>query len=475
VGADQSKILIATTEAATLYNITANLTMMPVLQRGGGRVCFNSSTFGPIDCVAWGGYTGPTVINGLGGNVGPGTPIQQGTGLRRGQAMRRRLDTCMGATVLDFCDDTQVTSSDFVLGPPTPVNNAGQSGTVPPSTCGNGILESIEGCDDGDLTSGDGCNSSCSLEQGADVPRELAVDTAGNGVLDPGVEIAVVSPTWRNTVDATRNVDGDMISFTGPVGPTYNRSDLEAGYGMLADNAEAICGGARGCFGVNVPVPAVRPALHWDATMLESTTSLTTMPWSLHIGNSFVDVAVAANPFYRFVETLLHHGVTTGCGGNLYCPTQAVTREQMAVFLLVAKEGALYQPPACVTPPFADVPCASGFAKWIQELVLRGVTAGCGGGNYCPASPVTRDQMAVFLLVTLEGQGYVPPNCTASTFGDVPCDNSGGFSRWIYELVARGITAGCGGGNYCPTNPVTREQMAVFLSTTFGLALYSAP
>jgi hypothetical protein len=152
-----------------------------------------------------------------------------------------------------------------------------------------------------------------------------------------------------------------------------------------------------------------------------------------------------------------------------------VTREQMAVFLLVAKEGALYQPPACVTPPFADVPCSSGFAKWIQELVLRGVTAGCGGGNYCPASPVTRDQMAVFLLVTLEGQGYVPPNCTASTFGDVPCDNSGGFSRWIYELVARGITAGCGGGNYCPTNPVTREQMAVFLSTTFGLALYSAP
>jgi hypothetical protein len=171
----------------------------------------------------------------------------------------------------------------------------------------------------------------------------------------------------------------------------------------------------------------------------------------------------------------LHHGVTTGCGGNLYCPGNAVTREQMSVFLLVAKEGAAYSPPPCVTPPFTDVPCSSGFAKWIQELVLRQVTAGCGGGNYCPTSPVTREQMSVFLLLTLEGPGYVPPDCTVSTFADVPCNNTGGFSRWIYELVARNITAGCGGGNYCPTNPVTREQMAVFLSTTFDLALYSAP
>jgi hypothetical protein len=83
--------------------------------------------------------------------------------------------------------------------------------------------------------------------------------------------------------------------------------------------------------------------------------------------------------------------------------------------------------------------------------------------------------MSVFQLLTLEGPGYVPPDCTVSTFADVPCNNTGGFSRWIYELVARNITAGCGGGNYCPTNPVTREQMAVFLSTTFDLALYSAP
>jgi hypothetical protein len=38
--------------------------------------------------------------------------------------------------------------------------------------------------------------------------------------------------------------------------------------------------------------------------------------------------------------------------------------------------------------------------------------------------------------------------------------------------VRNSVTAGCGGGNYCPGNPVTRGQMAVFLTTTFGLTLY---
>ena len=66
--------------------------------------------------------------------------------------------------------------------------------------------------------------------------------------------------------------------------------------------------------------------------------------------------------------------------------------------------------------------------------------------------------MAVFLLKMKEGSSYVPPACTTATFGDVPCDN--GFAPWIYELVNRGVTAGCGGGNYCPANSVARQQMA---------------
>ena len=77
--------------------------------------------------------------------------------------------------------------------------------------------------------------------------------------------------------------------------------------------------------------------------------------------------------------------------------------------------------------------------------------------------------MSVFLLKTLEGPGYVPPACTG-VFADVPCSNP--FAIWIEELYDRQIAAGCGGGNFCPTNPTTRAQMAPFLSNTFGLKLY---
>jgi hypothetical protein len=72
----------------------------------------------------------------------------------------------------------------------------------------------------------------------------------------------------------------------------------------------------------------------------------------------------------------------------------------MAVFLLRTEGGPTYTPPDCVTPAFNDMPCSSPYAKWVNELALRGITGGCGGGNYCGSNPVTRGQMAVFLVVT---------------------------------------------------------------------------
>ncbi|MFL6196788.1 MAG: S-layer homology domain-containing protein, partial [Thermoanaerobaculia bacterium] len=93
-------------------------------------------------------------------------------------------------------------------------------------------------------------------------------------------------------------------------------------------------------------------------------------------------------------------------------------------------------------------------------------TSGCGGGNYCPSAPTTRDQMAVFLLLAKEGASYTPPAC-AGTFADVPCSSS--FAPWVDELARRGVTSGCGSGNYCPGASVTRGQMSVFIATMFGM------
>ncbi len=61
----------------------------------------------------------------------------------------------------------------------------------------------------------------------------------------------------------------------------------------------------------------------------------------------------------------------------------------------------------------------------------------------------------------------VAPAPSAATFGDVPTNHP--LFQFVEALAASGITAGCGSGNYCPNNPLTRGQMAVFLSIALGL------
>jgi hypothetical protein len=97
------------------------------------------------------------------------------------------------------------------------------------------------------------------------------------------------------------------------------------------------------------------------------------------------------------------------------------------------------------------------------------VVNGCGNGRFCPADAVTREQMAVFALRTLE-PALIPPPCATPVFTDVPATSP--YCRWIEELARRHVVTGCGGGKYCPADAVTREQMAVFISATFGLSLY---
>jgi hypothetical protein len=301
------------------------------------------------------------------------------------------------------------------------------------------------------------------------LPAELHVNTTGNLVWEPG-ESVDVRPTWRNVNGAVQTFAASLANLAGPVGATYTLTDAVGNYGTVPNDTNGPC---TDCYTVAVDNPTPRPVQHWDATAVESITPDAQgqqKEWRLHIGGSFTDVP-NTNGFYRFIETLLHHGITGGCGGTSYCPTQATTRDQMAVFVLVAKEGAGYAPPACSPPnDFLDVPATNPFCRFIEELARRGVVTGCGGGNYCPTQPVTREQMAVFVLRTLD-PALSPPDCVPpNLYADVP--ETSPFCRWIEELTNRNVVTGCGGGNYCPTNPVTREQMGVFISATFGLTLY---
>ena len=129
--------------------------------------------------------------------------------------------------------------------------------------------------------------------------------------------------------------------------------------------------------------------------------------------SDFLDVP-SGNAFHDFVARAATNGISAGVGAGLFGIDNPTTRQQMAVFIMKAKRGVCYVPPPCAGL-FPDVPCSSVFAPWVEALAGEGITSGCGGGNFCPQTPVRRDQMAVFLLKGLLGPGYVPRRVPASS------------------------------------------------------------
>jgi len=179
----------------------------------------------------------------------------------------------------------------------------------------------------------------------------------------------------------------------------------------------------------------------------------------------FSDVA-PSDIFYNEINAFAQLGITNGCGNNNFCPTENVTRDQMAIFIVRAVYGNdnfTYSS----TPYFSDVtPATFGF-KWIQKLKDLGITSGCTATAYCPSEVVTRDQMAVFIIRARVGvsiAGSSPTFTYPSTpyFTDATAANEFAFP-WIQRMRLENITSGCTASTYCSTEPVTREQMATFI------------
>jgi hypothetical protein len=171
--------------------------------------------------------------------------------------------------------------------------------------------------------------------------------------------------------------------------------------------------------------------------------------------------------FYTDIGKLAARGVTLGCGNGNYCPNDLVTREQMAAFILRAKGE--FNPPAPGSQRFTDVPPGNLFYNFIDRLAVLNITLGCTPDHlmYCPSSPVPREQMAAFLL---RGLGeFSPPTPGSQRFTDVPPANI--FYNFIDRMAVLNITLGCTPDHlmYCPNDSVTRAQMAAFLVRAFNL------
>jgi hypothetical protein len=159
------------------------------------------------------------------------------------------------------------------------------------------------------------------------------------------------------------------------------------------------------------------------------------------------------------ISKLADAKITTGCGGDRFCPSRAVTRAEMASFLVRAAGL-----PRTTTNAFRDV--SGTHAADINALARAGITSGCNppaNDRYCPGRAVTRAEMATFLVRA----GDLPPS-TRQYFRDTT-----GVHRPNIDALARaGVSRGCNpptNDRYCPGRVVTRAEMATFLVRTFGL------
>jgi len=146
---------------------------------------------------------------------------------------------------------------------------------------------------------------------------------------------------------------------------------------------------------------------------------------------------------------------------------------------------------ACDFSPFAGMSVEllrNGILETINELLAVSVTGGpatpgCAFFTATVAANHTVDNLnsAYMVRVFMDGVDastrfqavrlyyrlQVSPAPATATFSDVPVGSP--IHRFVEALAASGITAGCGGGNFCPNAPLTRGQMAVFLATALGL------
>jgi len=174
---------------------------------------------------------------------------------------------------------------------------------------------------------------------------------------------------------------------------------------------------------------------------------------------------------WPWIEALAAARITTGCSlqPRLFCPESPVTRAEAAVFLTIARHGPNFAPPPAVGL-FADVPISHGAAPWIEQLFRDGVTSGCAVSprRFCPDLQLTRAEAAVLLEISRRGPTFVPPP-PAGLFSDVPVSHWA--ARWIEQLVGDGASAGCSASPrlFCPDARLNRAQMAVLLARLFAL------
>jgi hypothetical protein len=201
-----------------------------------------------------------------------------------------------------------------------------------------------------------------------------------NGVEDHGVEVGLLDLVGASL---PANWDVGVEPGSADLRPASGSAAIHGGTPLanLNDGVTIVGAPDMGAFEYGFALPAYGPRL--DVA-----------------GSRFVDVPADAL-FYDEIEWLAASGITRGCNpptNDHFCPTKAVTRGQMAAFLVRA----LDLPPG--TPATFTDDDGNTFELDIEALAASGITRGCNpptNDHFCPTKAVTRGQMAAFLFRAL--------------------------------------------------------------------------
>lgn len=169
------------------------------------------------------------------------------------------------------------------------------------------------------------------------------------------------------------------------------------------------------------------------------------------------------------IEAIFKAKITVGCAPERFCPENAVTRGEMAAFLNRA-----FDLKSSGSDAFTD-DTQSIFHSDINAIARAEITRGCNppaNTSYCAEAPVTRGQMASFLIRAMNKESARKGN---NPFSDI---GSSAHSDDIRRLAKLGITKGCNppaNTKFCPEAKISRAEMATFLARALDLEVLPPP
>ena len=172
---------------------------------------------------------------------------------------------------------------------------------------------------------------------------------------------------------------------------------------------------------------------------------------------AFADVGRSAHA--GAIETLYDSGITNGRSRTAFGTNEQVTRGEMASFLTRASE----LDPRTDTG-FGDVATSYTHAGSIGAIVDAEITTGYTDGTFRPRDPVTRAEMASFLV---RARSDLRETDGDHGFPDVGATN--GHAAAIAAIAEAGITTGYTDGSFGPRRAVTRGEMASFIVRAYQL------